>query len=154
MGFHDLQLIKHRRAATAPFTQETVMKICLASVVGVLVLGTSVHAQPQIGSYTPPVTNPRPIISPYLNLNRGGVAPAIDYFGIVRPQIDNQKAIQQLQQQYQTTQGQLGQLGQQLGTDEMAPTGRTTMGGYFNYSHYFPLYNRGAGATGGTGIRR
>jgi hypothetical protein len=130
------------------------MKRCLASLFAVLIAAASAHAQPQIGSYNPPVVNPRPIVSPYLNLNRNGFGnTAVDYFGIVRPQIDNQRAIQQLQQQFQFTQGQVGQLNQQQPADEMAPTGRA-LGGYFNYSHYFPLFNRGAGSTGVTGIRR
>ena len=137
------------------------MKHCFAGLCTVLALGTNAYAQPQIGSYSPPIVNPRPLISPYLNLGtRTGNNSAVNYYGIVRPQMENRQAIQQLQQQFQTTQNlQPGQTGQ-LTTDEMLPTGRTT-GGYFNYSHYFPIYSRGTGGStgGGTapgmnGIRR
>jgi hypothetical protein len=132
------------------------MKQYLASLGAVLIVGTSVHGQPQIGSYSQPVVNPRPIISPYLNLNQGSANPAINYYGIVRPQIENRQAIQNLQQQAQTTQGMIqGQAGPSANED-IAPTGRT-MGGYLNYSHYFPLYSRGAGgssAPAGNGARR
>jgi hypothetical protein len=144
----------------ALLTVETVMKHCIAGLCTVLTLATSAYAQPQIGSYTPPVVNPRPLISPYLNLNaRGMTNSAVNYYGIVRPQMENHQAIQQLQQQFQMTQNlQPGQTGQ-MQPDEMMPTGHS-MGGYFNYSHYFPIYSRSAGGTGGTagtgltGIRR
>jgi hypothetical protein len=48
-----------------------------------------------LGQYTPPY-NPyaRPPLSPYLNLNRGGV-PAINYYGLVRPQLQTERFIQQ-----------------------------------------------------------
>ncbi len=128
------------------------MKHCFAGLCIALALGTNAYAQPQIGSYTPPVVNPRPLISPYLNLNaRGMTNSAVNYYGIVRPQMENHQAIQQLQQQFQTTQNlQPGQTGQ-LQEGEMMPTGHT-MGGYFNYSHFFPIYSRGTGGTTGTGV--
>ena len=46
-----------------------------------------------------PPTSPfsRPAVSPFLNLTRGGVNPAISYFGLVRPQIQTQAELQQLQ---------------------------------------------------------
>ena len=82
------------------------MKRCLASIGAVLALGTIAHAQPQIGSYQPPINNPA--FSPYLNLNnRGGTNAAINYFGIVQPQMQMQNAIQQLQGQVTTTQDAL-----------------------------------------------
>jgi hypothetical protein len=134
-------------------TEEIVMKHCSAGLLAAITLATSVHAQqPQIGSYNPPVVNPRPVISPYLNLNRTGVNPAINYFGIVRPQMENHQAIQQLQQQYQATQGMIQTQTGALANEEMAPTGRA-VGGYFNYSHYFPLYARGGAGTTGTSKR-
>jgi hypothetical protein len=141
--------------------EEIVMKNCLPSLAALLIAGSSVYAQPQIGSYSPPVTNPFPIISPYLNMNRTGTAPAINYYGIVKPQMESQQAIQQLQQQYQMTQNNglarnpYASQNSLSGEQEMAATGRP-LGGYFNYSHYFPLYYRGGngGGTGMPGIRR
>ena len=42
-------------------------------------------AQAPLGGYTQPY-QPRPTFSPYLNLNRFGTAPGINYYGMVRPQ--------------------------------------------------------------------
>jgi len=44
-----------------------------------------------------PATNPP--VSPYLNLVRPGSSPAINYYGIVRPQVDLQQSLQGLQSQ-------------------------------------------------------
>jgi hypothetical protein len=124
------------------------MKLRTLSLALTLALAQDIYAQPQIGSYSPPVVNPRPVVSPYLNLNRGGSPPAINYYGIVRPQIENHQAIQGLQQQVQTTQTQLQNQTGAMANEEMAPTGRA-VGGYLNYTHYFPLFSRGAGGSGG-----
>jgi hypothetical protein len=81
----------------------------------------------------------RPLISPYLNMNRGG-DPAINYYGLVRPQINTAKSILQLQQQQQ----QLPALGQPFspladGSPFSLPeTGHAAT--FFNYSTYFPTY--------------
>ncbi len=103
------------------------------------------RAQAQF-QYVRPQTNPynTPILSPYLNLNRGGL-PAINYFGLVRPQVETQQSLQTLGQQQQILQQQL------LSTTEM---GRPTEGAsghptyFMNYSHYFPQMGRTV--TGGT----
>jgi hypothetical protein len=130
------------------------MKRCLVGMCAVLALGTRLDAQPQIGTYNTPVVNPRPVVSPYLNLNHGVGNPAVNYYGLVRPQIENHQAIQNLQQQVQTTQGmmQQNQPGA-LPTEEMSPTGRA-VGGYLNFSHYFPLLPKSGGGGAGTGTRR
>jgi hypothetical protein len=53
-------------------------------------------ARAQLGR--PPVQPfAQPAFSPYLNLARGGTNPGINYFGIVRPQLETQAEIQQLQ---------------------------------------------------------
>jgi hypothetical protein len=41
--------------------------------------------------------NTRPAVSPYINLVRPGAAPAINYYGIVRPEIAFRNSIGQLQ---------------------------------------------------------
>jgi hypothetical protein len=41
----------------------------------------------------------RPVFSPYLNLLRRDSSPAINYYGLVRPQLVTQGALQSLQQQ-------------------------------------------------------
>jgi len=120
----------------------------LVALGAALGLGTNAFAQMPIGSYTPPTVG-RPTISPYLNLNRGGGTPAINYFGIVRPQIESQQAIQNLQHQVQTNQAMIQAQNQPAETNEVAPTGRP-MGGYLNYTHYFPILSRGVGGAGAT----
>ncbi len=44
----------------------------------------------------------RPVFSPYLNLLRRDASPAINYYGIVRPQINTMNALQMQQQQIST----------------------------------------------------
>ena len=69
--------------------------------------------------YTPPATNPfqRPVVSPYLNLRLGG-NPAINYYGLVRPQEQTAATLLQLQQQVAT--------GQAVLANEVAATQPTT----------------------------
>jgi hypothetical protein len=68
----------------------------LASACGLLLLGACL-ARAQ-GPYVRPQTSPvaRPALSPYLNLLRGG-NPAINYYGLVRPQQEFGSAIQEIQ---------------------------------------------------------
>jgi hypothetical protein len=87
-------------------------------------------ARPTLG-YNP---YQRPTISPYLNLARGG-NPAINYYGLVRPQIEQQQAIQQLQGQQNLFQQTLLQ----------QPTAALNTGhptSFLSHSRYF--LNRGA----------
>jgi len=76
-------------------------------------------------------------ISPYLNMNRSG-NPAINYYGLVKPQFDTTKQLQSLQQQVQQQQV-MSQLGAAAEEDGMlasfAVTGHPAA--FFNYSHYF-----------------
>lgn len=62
-----------------------------------LVLATdAVHAQAPLPPQTPAQPYTQPVIPPILNLlNRGN--PAINYYGIVRPQLQNQQQLQRLQ---------------------------------------------------------
>jgi hypothetical protein len=84
----------------------------------------------------------RPPVSPYLNLNRDGV-PAINYFGLVRPQMQTAQQLQTLQMQ-QAQMAQLGFAGDETtGATGLAMTGHNAQ--FFNYSHYY-------GAPGG-GVR-
>ena len=89
----------------------------------------------------------QPAVSPYLNLLRGGSSAAINYYGLVRPAMQFQSAIQNLQQQV---------------NDANAPGFATGMGGqqamvtgsrprFMNTSGYFlsgvPLGNRMGGGS-------
>jgi hypothetical protein len=92
----------------------------------------------------------RPVLSPYLNLARGGNT-AINYYGLVRPQIDFTNSISALEQQVQSSQA-AGIGGE--GESAALVTGHSTR--FFNYSHYF--FNQGgttasaAGAVTAPGI--
>jgi hypothetical protein len=119
----------------------------------VLVLGVCVkpaQGQPQIGSYTRPQVNPHPTVSPFLNLTRGGNA-AVNYYGIIRPQQQTQRQIHHLQHEFQGIQA-TETLPAQEGADPATRTGRP-IGGFFNYSHYYPLYGRGGAGQAGS-LRR
>src|SRR5262245_36403130 len=75
-----------------------------------------------VGSQGPANLNPRqnPKFSPYLNLLRQGSDPAINYYGIVRPEITFRSSIQRLQQEQAT----LGAQEQDLATYmALPPTG-------------------------------
>ena len=81
----------------------------------------------------------RPTVSPYINLARPDVDPAISYYGIVRPDVGFRASIQQLQQQ-----GAELAVGQQdLTTAVLPPTGHAS--GFQNQSKYF--MTKGARAT-------
>ena len=72
------------------------MNRCTLFVAALLVALAARPAAAQVlGQYTPP-SNPyaRPPLSPYLNLNRGGI-PAVNYYGLVRPQLQTERFIQQ-----------------------------------------------------------
>ena len=101
---------------------------------------TTARAQYPLGPASGPGYNPP--VSPYLNLLRRGSDPAINYFGLVRPEINASRALQGLQQQ-------VNSLGAQTAADAQAnyqlATGHPIV--FNNYSHYF-----GASLTG-TGVR-
>ncbi len=95
----------------------------------------------------------RPAISPYINMMQGG-NPAINYYGLVRPQMDTNRAIQRLAigQQQQFGQAQPGGafLSNQDGNlGGMPATGHATS--FFNYSTYFPAGTAG-GQTGASSV--
>ncbi|HKB02867.1 MAG TPA: hypothetical protein VKD90_11650 [Gemmataceae bacterium] len=106
--------------------------IRLAAVLGALAAaGTDARAQT-----TPPQLSGRPLggvatptFSPYLNLARGG-NPAINYYGLVRPQINFATSLDVLQ-------GQLlaGQQADARAPGEIAPTGHPIA--FLNTGSYF-----------------
>ena len=106
--------------------------------VGLFATGASaqppVGPRPLTGANTPPV-------SPYLNLLRPGTSPAINYYGLVRPQADFRNAVQALQAQFGYAQQAAGaQAGDPLATGHPV---------YFlNYSAYF-LNTTGPATAGG-----
>lgn len=84
----------------------------------------------------------RPAFSPYLNLNRFGTNPAINYYGLVRPQLRYNNDIQRLQDNtFELQQREPAVVG-----SELLPTGHAT--GFLNHQRYF--LNKGRAAPGGT----
>jgi hypothetical protein len=87
----------------------------------------------------------RPFVSPYINILRAGADPAINYYGIVRPEITFRNSISRLQQQ----QGALAAQEQDLASYmAVPPTGHTS--GFQTQSKYF--MTSGARSTPGRGL--
>jgi hypothetical protein len=72
--------------------------------------------------------------TPYLNLIRRG-NPAINYYGLVRPQANFQAEMQALQQRINSAQREIDARGE---TNGLPATGHPTY--FMNYSHYYPAY--------------
>src|SRR5262249_5946387 len=132
-----------RRAARVAERKVVIMKRTLtsAALFVVALVATPAHAQYPLGPATGPGYNPP--VSPYLNLVRRGTDPAINYFGLVRPEIAFQRSISSLQQQVNT-------VGAMTAADAQAnyqlATGHPIV--FNNYSHYF-----GGSLTGAAGPR-
>lgn len=106
---------------------------------GCFLVPAAAHAQGP-GPYARPQTNPyaKPVFSPYLNLLNNNNNPAINYYGLVRPEIDMRNSLQQLQQQVNalpTTPSVTEPGGLPL-------TGHPTQ--FLNTTHFFPSANAGA----------
>jgi hypothetical protein len=86
--------------------------------------------QPTAPNYTPPVLNP------YLNLLRGG-NPAINYLGLVRPQMQQAQQLQMLQNglAHTTAEAEAAALAPTTPTGVLADTGHTV--GFMTYTRYF-----------------
>jgi hypothetical protein len=69
-----------------------------------LILMVGLFSTPEAAQaqYTNP--NSRARVSPYLNLLRGGAAPGVNYYALVRPDIEYRASINQLAQQTQANQ--------------------------------------------------
>jgi hypothetical protein len=105
---------------------------CLA----IIVLGLSAS----VARAQSPVGAPPPPYSPYLNLLRPGANPAINYYGLVRPQQDFARSMQSIQGQLLNTQQAIAD---QASGD--LTTGHPTY--FMNYGGYF--MNMGPGLAGG-----
>lgn len=107
----------------------------LACAVG-LALACSGSARAQPGA-------PRPTFSPYLNLTRPGGTPALNYYGLVRPELQFRQSIQNLQGAVTANQQVIGNL--QTGGTGVPTTGHPTQ--FLNYGGYF-LNSGGTAAVG------
>lgn len=115
----------------------------LAVVIGVGIGSSRAAAQP-LGPGLQ-----RPAFSPYLNLNRPGTNPAINYFGLVRPQTRALSAMQGMEQQIQSNLSAINALGA-TNTTGIPDTGHRVS--FLNTGGYFMNMNpgRGMGGQGGT----
>jgi hypothetical protein len=122
--------------------------VCAISVILTASAG-SVSAQPPVPGrgYSRP-----PAFSPYLNLLRGGSSPAVNYYGIVRPQLDFRESIQNLSNQVDLNQQSIGNLaatGNALPTTGH-PTQFMNLGGYFMSNSGGGMSAPRAGTIGGS----
>jgi hypothetical protein len=95
----------------------------------VALVGATAGAQPPLGPR--PLTGVNtPPVSPYLNLLRPGTSPAINYYGLVRPELNVLSSMQALQ-------AQLGYVQQANGllSGEGATTGHPAY--FLNHGTYF-----------------
>jgi hypothetical protein len=130
-----------------------------AAVSAVLVTAAPGFAQVPPPGGIRPTLNLQPAFSPYLNLLRPGVNPAINYFGLVRPQNAFYSSIRTLQSETGTNAQGIANLQQGPGlvNPYLAPTGH--VGQFMNYSRYFMTptgvipsgggYYAGGGGAGG-----
>lgn len=87
-------------------------------------------AQPLPGTLGQPA---RPAFSPYLNLNRPGASPAVNYYGLVQPQTQFRQSLQNLQGTVNSNQQMIGNL--QGDINGLPATGQGA--GFMNSSGYF-----------------
>ena len=118
----------------------------VASSVFFLALGQDAQAQVP-GPLAPgrPPAQAGPTFSPYLNLLRGGTNPVLNYYGLVRPELQWRSSVRQLSQEIQDTQGEIaaGQPGAALQTGHPVQ--------FLNLTHYFPASAQGAPGRGSPG---
>jgi hypothetical protein len=107
-------------------------------------------APAQVVPYYPGMVNPyyRPVVSPYLNLALPG-SRAINYYGLVRPQIEQTNAIQQLQTQ--TIANQQALLATQGAGVLPGPYGTGHAAGFLNHYAYFQNWRNRPGGIGTVG---
>jgi hypothetical protein len=109
----------------------------LCAVVASLALGAGeLRAQPPRPGFSPPPPpggfyRPPPF-SPYLNLLRGGT-PTLNYYGLVRPEMQLRQGLQNLSSDVMMNQQMIGELSTGLGLPQSTghPTQFMNLGGYF-----------------------
>jgi hypothetical protein len=111
-----------------------------------------VYTRPSLYPNNPYLRGP---VSPYLNLARPGTPPGINYYGLVRPQIETGRALQAFQQELVPLVSGLNATPepQQPGllNLNLPTTGHPTR--FWNYGTYVPGTNgaQAGGTLGGTG---
>lgn len=120
------------------------MRNLLKAILGALGLLTmSVGAASAQGMYPPA----RPAVSPYLNLLRAGTPPGLNYYNLVRPQIEFTSSINMLNQQVGANRLGLTSLEQSMtqGPVRLPATGFVPQ--FMNQRQYFMTYS---GVNGGS----
>jgi hypothetical protein len=120
------------------FAFATICAVGLTLSVGVEV--ASAQPPPPGVSYARP-----PAYSPYLNLLRSGNSAGVNYYGLVRPEIQFRQSIQNLSTQVDANAQAIGNLAT-TGNGQSA-TGHSTQ--FMNLGGYF-LGNSGGGMSGGS----
>lgn len=112
----------------------------LVAVGAVLLAAESASAQP-----TAPTR--RPAFSPFLNLNRAGGSPTLNYYGLVRPEIQARQSIQNLQGAVGANQQAIGNLQTEI--TELPGTGHASS--FQTHRSYFLTGGASGSGTGGGG---
>jgi hypothetical protein len=109
-------------------------------------------AQPATAQYGARIDRPldRPAVSPYINLfrNGGSGGSVLNYYGLVRPQLDSIQANQQLGQNLQSLQAQQGNLRNQVGLQQAGTYGYSQLG---ITGHPTTFMSHSSGGAGGIG---
>jgi hypothetical protein len=113
------------------------MRVRVLLVFGILGLTAATgSAQPQVGP-----TQNRPAVSPILNILRPGNSAGVNYYGLVRPQMEFRNNIQDLQQQATGNAAVIADLNSAFIPTTGHKTSFLNTGGYYS----------GGGSGGGTG---
>ena len=117
------------------------------AVVGTL---AAVLLEPGLAFAQRPAGPPRttsPTVSPYLNLVRRGTIPAVNYYGLVRPEQEMRRNLQSMQRQVYQNRSDLDAMA--VGADPGMPvTGKAAM--FLNTSGYFMTFSPAGGSGFGT----
>jgi hypothetical protein len=122
--------------------------LALLALVGMAAWVSPVLAQPSPFGPAPFGQAPfgRPAVSPYINLARPGTNPAIEYYGIVRPQLGFYNTVQGLQQDVYGNQQAIIATGFGLGQGQMLPPTTGVPANFMTQNRFF--MTRGNGRLG------
>jgi len=125
----------------------------LLTLVGLLCCGSQASAQLGGGRIDRPINTPA--FSPYINMLRDNGSPGLNYFGLVRPQLEFAQQNEQLGQNIQMLQGQQNQpmraMNGGYGYSQLGVTGHPVVFNSFNQGQFGGGYTgmAGGGMAGG-----
>ncbi len=126
----------------------------LLTLAGILCCGSRASAQLGGGRIDRPID--RPAFSPYINMLRDNGSPGLNYFGLVRPQLESAQQNQQLEQNMQMIQGQQNQpmraMNGGYGYSQLGVTGHPVVFNSFNQGQFGGGYTGMAGGGGGMAV--